>query len=106
MLFSLSRLCSSVCSLVSALDLLSHLSHFFEWIWSDGSSDVFFEWVSSGGSGDDAFLMGLLSRLCSPSSLSFLLSHLSHFFEWICSDGSGDDFIEWVCFGGSSDDVF
>ena len=42
--------------------------------------------------------MGLLSRLCSPSSLSSLLSYLSHFFEWICSDGSGDDFIEWVCF--------
>ena len=73
--------------------------------------------------------MGLLSRLCSPSSLSSLLSYLSHFFEWICSDGSGDDFIEWVCsvvpvmmffewvcsdddffewvcFGGSGDDVF
>ena len=41
--------------------------------------------------------MGLLSRLCSPSSLLSLLSHLSHFFEWICSDGSGDDFNEWVC---------
>ena len=50
--------------------------------------------------------MGLLSRLCSPSSLSSLLSHLSHFFEWICSDGFDDDFIEWVCSGGSGDDVF
>ena len=73
--------------------------------------------------------MGLLSRLCSPSSLSSLLFHLSHFFEWICFDGSGDDFIEWVysvapvmmffewvcsgddffewvCSSGSSDDVF